>query len=278
MIPSLFKRRSYSGGPHFDELSSFCFDLEGIALELTLPASNAKWQDPPRPLNFPFNTPGWFEANSKRPNLRAWVHIYTEIWYYFPVRLQRLVNLAAMGTNTEMGNLSIGVHLNKLEGGRKLDPANPRALSDYINWEYDDFYESPEQGLYCKGNNYEVRTKYGKQYRQGLPEQDERDRQQYEAALSSELMPTPSHFDLRNFGGGLWTCFSLGKDGRMPAQNYCLPLSELFYLHIDIEPTFHLQHYKEMLEPDMLSAADWLVQHIKITFPNKSGATLALPH
>jgi hypothetical protein len=157
-----------------------------------------------------------------------------------------------------------------------LDPANPHALGDYIKWEYDDFYESPEQGLYCKGDNYEVRTKYGKQYKQGLTEQDECYRQQYEAALRSELMPTPEHFALRDFGGGRWTCFSLGKDGHIPAQHYCIPLSKFFYLNIDIDPIFRLD-YKEALEPDMLDAAEWLVQHIKITFPGKSADQLARP-
>jgi hypothetical protein len=273
MIPGLFKRRAYSGGPHFDELSSVCFDLEGITLELTLPASGAKRQDPPRPLNFPFNTLGWFEANSKRPNLRAWAHIYTKIWYYFPVRLKRLVNLMAMGANGPMGDLSIGVHLNKVQEGKKLDLATPSSLADYIKWEYDSYYESSEVGDYGKGQNYEVRTENGRL----LARHGESYRDQYNAALESELEPIPERFDRLEFGGGLWTSFNLKRLGHMSNQYYCIPLTEFYYLHINIQLHFDLDNYRAMIEPDMLSAAEWLVQHIKITFPGKPTGPVGLP-
>lgn len=272
MSSRLFKTGTYGGGPDFDHPFTVGFELEGVVLELTLPASDSKWENPPRPLNLPYKTPGWFEQNSERPNLRAWVHIYTKIWYYFPVRLKRLLNLATMGANNEMGNLSLGIHLNKLQGGKLLDLANPNALTEYIKWEYDDYYESPEKGPYGKGSNYETRKEHGAT----LAEKGEWYREQHEAALKSELMPMPEQFGLRDFGGGHWTYFSLGKCDHIPAQNFCLPLSELYYLHIDIEPTFHM-HYRESLEPDMLNAAEWLRQHIKITFPGKPAGSMALP-
>jgi hypothetical protein len=273
MIPSLFNQSAYSGGPFFDKLSSVCFDLEDITLELTLPESDAKRQDPPRSLNFPFNTPGWFEANSKRPNLRAWVHVYTKIWYYFPLRLKRLVNLMAMGANGPMGDLSIGVHINKVQGGKKLDLSNPCSLADYIKWEYDSYYESPEVGDYGKGQNYEVRTEYGRR----LAQYGESYRDQYNAALESELEPVPDRCDQMEFGGGRWTGFNLKRLRHMSTQYYCIPLSEFYYLHINIQLHFDLDKYRAVIGPDMLSAAEWLVQHIKITFPGKPEGPLALP-
>ena len=277
MIPSFFKRRAFSGGLHFDRLSTLCFDLEGIALELSLPASDAKWQNPPRALNYPFNSTGWFEKNCERFSLNDSVHLHTEIWGYYPVRLTRIINLAAMGSNEPMGKLSLGVHLNKLQEGQQLDPFNSRSLGNYIKWEYEDFYESPEQGPYGKGNNYEVRAKYGRMFRHNFPEQDEVDRQQYNAALSSELAPTPDHFDLLSFGGALWTCFQLDKLSHMSTRHYCVALSKSYYLQIYIRFHFDQSRYRAVIEPDMLSATEWLVQHIKIAFPGKPNGPLALP-
>jgi hypothetical protein len=241
-------------------------------LELTHPASNTKWQNPPRPLNFPFNTPGWFEANSKQPNMRAWVHIYTKIWYYFPARLARIINLAAMGTNEPMGSLSMGIHLNKLQGDKKLDLANPHSLADYIKWEYDNYYESPNIGDYGKGSNFQVRQEYGK----ALAEQGEWYRDQYNAALSKYLEPIPDYFDLCDIRGSQWTCFRLEKLIHMSTHYYCIPLSESYYLYIDLCLHFDMSKYRKVLEPDMRRTAEWLMQHLKITFPGKPGAPLAL--
>jgi hypothetical protein len=274
MISRLLNLRQYAGGPHFDRPFTLYFELEGTVLELMLPASDAKWQDPPRPLNSPFNASGWFEEHSERNNLNDFVHLHTQIWYYFHVRFSRIIRLMAMGTNEPMGSLSLSVQLNKLKDSRKLDLANPRSLGDYIKWEYDDYYESPERGDYGKGRNYEVRAREN----QMLARQGEWYRDRYEIALKSGLHPTPEHFDLRDFGGGLWTCFRLERPWHLSTQYYCIPLSESYYLQIDIQLLFHVtDKNRGILEPDMLSAAEWLVQHIKITFPGKPEGPLALP-
>lgn len=275
MISQLFNLRQYSGGPHFDRLSTLCFDLEGVAFEFTQPASDLVMQDPPRMLNFPFNMPGWFKSHCERRNIRDFVHIYTEIWNYYPVRTKRLINLLAMGTNERMGCLSVGIHLNQVQGGKSLDLANPHSLSEYIKWEYDDYYESPVRGDYGKGRNYAVRTEFG----DILARKGEHYRHQYEAALENGLEPTPEHFDLRDFGGGQWTCFALRRGWTTSNQYYCIPLSASYYLHIHIELRFEISdRNKDLLEPDMLSTAEWLRQHIKITFPGKPTGPLALPH
>ena len=241
-------------------------------MELTLPASDAKWQNPPRPLNYPFNTTGWFEKNSERFNLDEYVNLHTEMWGYFPARLTRIINLAAMGSNEPMGKLSLGVQLNKLQQGKKLDLSNPRSLGDYIKWEYADYYETQEVGDNGKGRNYRYRKEYG----QRLSEKGESYRDQYEAGLKNHLEPIPDHFDLLNFGGGLWTSFILEKLGHMSTQHYCIPLSESYLLKIHIRQMFDKSRERELIEPDMRSAAEWLVQHIKIMFPGKQTGPLAL--
>jgi hypothetical protein len=171
-----------------------------------------------------------------------------------------------------MGTLSMGVHINKLQKGKILDQSNPRALGDYIKWEYDDYYESSEEGDDGKGRNSRYRREYG----QRLSEKGESYRGQYEAALRTHLAPTPDHFDLLNLGGSLWTSFRLEKPAHMSTQYYCIPLSESYFLQIDIQFIFDM--HREVIEPDMLSAAEWLIKHIKITFPGKPSGPLALPH
>jgi len=274
MISSLFKRRAYSGGPHFDELASVSFDLEGITLDLTLPASDFVVAEPPRMLNLPFNSPGWFEAHCKPRSIHDYVHLCTEMWGYFPAGLPRMFNLMATGSNQRMGELSLGLHLNKLKGDRKLELGNLRSLGDYIKWEYEDHYESPLRGDGGKGKNYEVKSREG----QLLAQRGESYRSQYEIALSTELEPTPERFDLLTVGGSVWTCFKLDRGWTRSWRHYCIPLSDCYYLHLDIRLLFEVSDKNRLvLEPDMLSAAEWLVQHIKITFPGKPGGPLALP-
>jgi len=56
-------------------------------------------------------------------------------------------------------------------------------------------------------------------------------------------------------------------------------LSDSYYLRLDIRLLFEVSDKnRRILEPDMLSAAEWLVQHVKITFPGKPSGPLALPH
>jgi len=271
MISLSSKTHRYRGGPHFDQLSTFCFDLEGIALELTLPASDANWQNPPRPLNFPFNTPGWFESQCKGEAFDAAVHLHTEVWYYYPARFTRILNLLAMGTNEAVGILSIGANLKKLKNNKRLDLSNFQSLGDYIKWDYEDYYETPDVGEYGRGWNYEVRTKY----KQILTQQGEWYREQYNTALASDLLPTPKRFDPLDINGGRWTTFRLDKGWPRSTQYYCLPLSDSFYLEVHIQRAFQVtEKNRAILDPDMLSAAEWLVQHIKISFP---GGPLALP-
>ena len=186
-----------------------------------------------------------------------------------------MLNFSTIGANNEIGNLSLGIHLNRVRPEKELDLRNPQSLADYIKWEYEDYYETPEIGNHGKGQNYRYRTKYAKI----LAEQGEWYRDQYEVGLKSQLEPTPDNFDLKDFGGGLWTCFQLERPWHEFTIYYCIPLSDSYYLHIDIQFLFHItDKNRELLEPDMLRAAEWLVQHIKIAFPGKPGGPLALPH
>jgi hypothetical protein len=274
MISRLLNKRSYSGGPHFDRPSTLCFELEGIGLELTVPASDFVMAEPPRMLNLPFNSEGWFEGHCKRRDFHVYVPLFTEMWGYFPTGLSRVVNLMSMGSNQRMGELSLGFHLKRLTGNRKLDPSNSLSLGDYIKWEYEDHFESPKRGDGGRGKNHEIRSRESLL----LARRGESYRSQYEIALSTELEPTPKSFDLMSFGGGVWTCYRLDR-GWIRSRIYsCIPLSDSYYLQLDIRLLFEIsEKNRQLLEPDMLRAAEWLRQHIKITFPGKPAGALTLP-
>jgi hypothetical protein len=279
MISRLFNLRRYRGGPLFERLSTHHFDLGGIGLEMTVPASDFVMKEPPRMLNFPFQNVGWFDAHCRRRNIHEELSVFCEIWNYFPAGLRRTLNLLAMGSNERMGCLSISADLNRVEKGGKLDLNDPHSLGAYIKWEYDDFYETPEQGPYCKGNNYQVRMECGRKWKHGQPDQDEFERSQYEAALRNRLIPTPQKFDIVRFGNAQWTHFTLDRHGGTKSDYYCVPLSEIYYLEIEIEFRFEVSDKNyDILMPDMQRTAEWLLQHTKIAFPGKPESPLALPH
>jgi hypothetical protein len=268
MTFSLFNNKPYRGGPNFERLSTHCFDLGGTGLELTVPASDFVMKEPPRMLNFPFQNVGWFDAHCKRRNLHDELSVFCEIWNYFPAGVRRMVNLLAMGSNERMGGLCLIVDLNRVEKGRELDLSDQRAMAAYINWEYGNFYESPEQGLNCRGKNYQVREEYGRRYRHGQPDQDKVDREQYEAALRNYLEPIPKDFETVSFGDAQWTHYKVNSGWAVTTDYYCTPLSELYYLEIELEFRFEVaDRNRTVLEPDMRRTADWLLQHVKVTRP-----------
>lgn len=268
MLTRLFKRKPYHGGPLFESQSSYSFDLEGTELELTVPASTWVMKEPPRMLNLPFLNVGWFDAHCERLNIHDFISVFCEIWPYYPRGAERIVNILTMGSNDDIASLRFAAHLNRTEKGRKLDLGDPQSLGTYIKWEYNDYFESPEQGLYSKGYNHKVRAdcerKYSKEERAYNPASQQR----YEVALE-RLEPMPQDLELIDFGGAQWTHFTL-KKRRNRSEFYCLPLAESYYLEIELG--FRLETSQEKLHavllPDMQRTADWLLQHIKITSPN----------
>lgn len=275
MFTRLFKSKPYRGGPLFESPSTHCFDLEGTGLELTVPASTWVMDEPPRMLNLPFLNAGWFDAHCKRRNIHEQISVFGEVWPYSPKGVERIFNLLAMGSNDRFGALCFFAHLNRTEKGRKLDLGDQQSLGTYIKWEYDDYFESPEQGLYAKGENYKVRQECERKYSKEERAYNPASQQRYEVALE-RLEPMPQDLELVDFGGAQWTHFTL-KKRRNRSEYYCLPLAELYYLEIEI--AFKLETSLEKLHavllPDMQRTADWLLQHIKITSPNHPSGPVA---
>jgi hypothetical protein len=182
-----------------------------------------------------------------------------------------------MGSNDKFANLRFSLDLNRTEKGRKIDLADPQSLGNYIKWEYDDYYESPEQGPYAKGHNYKLRQEcdqtYNKPHRINDPFW-----QQQRAITLEGLYPTPQDMSVHNFGGGRWTRFVL-KRRQNWSDFYCLALSESFYLEIEVGFRFEslVGKLRPIIEADMQRTAEWLLQHIKITYPQGAPEPLALP-
>jgi hypothetical protein len=271
MISRLFKRKPYRGGPLFDQLSTHCFDLEGTSLELAIPASTWVMKEAPRSLNHPFLSSGWFDANCRRSNIHDYVSVFYEAWPYCPRGLERIVKLLAMGSNDQVAGLSFSVRLNRTEKGRKIDLGDPQSLAAYIKWEYDDYYESPDQGPYGKGKNFRVRSECDAKYvKVAHRAKDPFWQQQHQAALGNYLEPMPQDFALTAFSGAQWTRFSraLKLHGGW-RDYYCLPLAPSYYLEIELEFKFEtgIENRNAIIKADMQRTADWLLQHVKVTRP-----------
>jgi hypothetical protein len=281
MIIPLLKRKPYRGGPLFDQVSSHSFDFNGTLLELRVPASSSVMKEPPRMINFPFNKAGWFNSQCKRSNVRDYVDVFGNVWAYFPPGIERIINLLTMGTNERCGALCFFGQLNRTEKGRTLDLNDPQSLGAYIKWEYDDYYESPEQGPYGKGQNFQIRADCDAKYvKVAHRANDPFWQQQHQAALQNYLEPMPQDFALAPFGGGLWTHFSRKMQVHESwSDYYCLPLSASVYLEIELAFKFEtgIEKRNAAIKADMQRTAEWLLQHIKITYPQDAPGPLALP-
>ncbi|MFT3780871.1 MAG: hypothetical protein QM790_02575 [Nibricoccus sp.] len=279
MISLLFK--PYRGGPLFGRLSSHCFDLEGTSLEFTVPASSWVMKEAPRSLNYPFRTDGWFGSHCRRSNVREYISVFFEAWHYCPRGLERIIKLLAMGANDPIACLWFSVHLNRTEKGRKIDLTDAQSLGAYIKWEYDDYYESPEQGPYGKGRNFRVRSECDAKYvKDPYRANDPFFQQQHQAALRNYLEPMPQDFALTTFGNAQWTYFSrkLKVNGSW-CDHYCLPLSESYYLEIELKFKFEtgIKKRNAIIKADMQRTADSILQHIKVSRAAGVSSPLSLP-
>jgi len=264
MIFPFSQRKPYRGGPLFDRLSTHCFDLGGTGLELTVPASDLVMKEPPRMLNFPFQNAGWFDAHCKRNNMHDELSVFCEVWSYFPTGTKRMASLLATGSNERMGGLCINVDLNRVEKGQELNLNDRESLGTYIKWEYGQHYDS-------------VREECARRWKHGQPDQNDSDRLMYKSSLETYIKPLPN-FNTAIFGGEQYTHFNLKKGWAVTTDFYCMPLSEMYYLEIEMEFRFEVSDRNyDILMPDMQKTAEWLLQHIKIASPGKPGGPLPLP-
>ncbi len=99
----------------------------------------------------------------------------------------------------------------------------------------------------------------------------------YESSIATYIKPLPA-FNVLGIGGAQWTHYQVKQGWAVTTDYYCTPLSETYYLEIELEHRFEVtDRNKTILEPEMQRTADWLLQHVKVTRPGGATGPLVLP-
>lgn len=224
--------RGFAGGADHNRQQTLRFILEDIQLQIRLPYSNVETEEPPRVVNYPYQTPGWFERNMKQKRQHYYVHLNTECWYYlFP--LLRF-------DDGQQGRLFCSLRLKRVPPG--VNVLDRQQLADYVIQEYDEHYNAdvmPDDPCeQARGVNTRTRQKLrteaelaasrGATYRM--------DNLEKMMALAINYPPLePAKIITMN--GQDWVFY---QDRYFPGGDchidcYCLPLSEQYYLIINFD-------------------------------------------
>lgn len=221
--------QGFAGGPDLNRQQTLRFILEDIQLQVRLPYSNVETEEPPRVVNYPYQTPGWFEDNMKQKRQHYYVHLNTECWYYmFP--------LLRFGDG-EQGHLFCSLWLKRIKPG--VNALDRQQLADYVIQEYDEHYNAditPDDPLeQARGVNTHTRQELraeaelaasrGATYRM-----DNLEKMMAQAINYPPLEPAK----IIAINGQDWVFY---QDRRFPGGGcnvdcYCLPISEEFCIAI----------------------------------------------
>lgn len=223
--------QGFAGGPDFSRLQKLTFQLDEFQLDVTLPYSNIAAAEPPRLLNIPFRSEGWFEQHAKQQMHNHQVHIHTEGWCYL-APLQR-------GENSEYGVLWLQLALQKTPDG--INALNRQHLADYVIAAYEAHYNSDTIGPdgNCHGLGWNTRQRLQLKHEaeaaaaRGSTGRLERLAEDCKLQIGRFGYPSLAPAKVISLHGFDWVFYQerKGQDATH-SDIYCLPLDEHFYLTI----------------------------------------------
>jgi hypothetical protein len=254
--------KSFTGGPDFNQLETFYFELEDAELSLTLPKTNIDIPLGKIGINYPFRSPGWFEDQSRQLWNNFYVSIFGEMWGYRGPFWKV--------SNELFGVLDISVCIKQALPEKKLDLDNLDTLAEAIRWDYEWYFEVAEPGKYGQGKNRKARKNAEDEYNARHPSiPEERKLRQKELGLSKSLRELPTHFETRQYGDQKWLYYALKKEPTYPAHYYCQPLDEQYYLYARFGYGIDFREYFHIWQADAEAAEQRMMEMIKLTFPNR---------
>lgn len=224
--------RGFAGGADHSRQQTLQFLLEDTQVQICLPYSNVETEKPPRVVNYPYKTPGWFERNMEQQRQHCYVHLQSRCWFYlFP--LLRF-------DDGQQGRLFCSLRLKRVPPG--VNALDRQQLADYVIQEYDEHYNAdvmPDAPCeQARGVNTQTRQKLraeaelaasrGSTYRLDNLED------MMELAIN---YPPLEPARIITMDGQDWVFY---QDRYFPGGDchidcYCLPLSEQYYLIIDFD-------------------------------------------
>jgi hypothetical protein len=255
--------KGYTGGPDFSRLESFRFDLEGIGLTLSVPASNIALPWGEININLPFRSPGWFDAHCEQQANHFHVKVFGDVWAY-------IGPLWRAGPDRTFGVLNVRVAIKRTLPGKVLDVNNLDTLAEAIRWDYEWYFEVEEPGKYGRGHNREARREAEEEYEARHPSiPEEKKLRDKTLSLAHSLRELPTHFEPRRYGDQEWLYYALKRESNTSAHYYCQPLDEHYYLCVRFGYGIDFRQYFHLWQADAETAEQRIIETVKLSFPNR---------
>jgi hypothetical protein len=145
LLKSLWQ--GFVGGADFTQLVTERFILEDKLLKITIPIRNIVARQLPKEVNYPYKNRHWFNTKQKTHTHQTYVHIYTRVWMYLPI--------IGILPSSEYGMLSSVFRIKKTPDG--VNALDNEALGQWLNQEYDEYYNDPIPGDKARGWNTELK-------------------------------------------------------------------------------------------------------------------------
>jgi len=216
LLKSLWQ--GFVGGADFTQIVTERFVLEDKLLKVAIPISNVVARKPTKEVNYPYKNNHWFHTNQETHTHETYVHIYTRVWMYLPI--------IGIFPSSEYGMLGCVFRIKKTpEGVNALDNL---ALGQWLNQEYDEYYNHPEPGDKSKGRNTaliaEMQQRHGDLTTSHMASQ-------LQAYINGSVYPEIPAPTTVSFNNIQWVFYQLVKpNSRSRADMYCLGLDEGHYL------------------------------------------------
>jgi hypothetical protein len=254
--------KGYTGGPDFNQLETFRFELEDAELSLTLPKSNLSLPRKEININLPFRSQDWFDENKIQAGSHLFVLILGQPWVYSGPFWKV--------ANNPFGVLDVQFALERVHSDKFLDVDNLDTLADAIRWNYEWYYEIAEPGKYGQGSNREVRQEAEEEYSSRHPKiPEEKKLRDKEKTLENLLRELPTQFETRQFGDQKWLYYALNKEPNYPTHYYCQPLDEQYYIYVRFHYGIDFREYFHLWKADAEAAEHRIMGMIKLTYPNR---------
>ncbi len=254
LITYLFGK-GYTGGPDFNRLKSFHFDLEGSELELTLPESSSTLPQGEININFPYLSDGWFDHNSEQQANHFYIMVFGDLWPYVGPPWKALDRI--------FGILDIQVGIKRSLPDKTLN--NFDSLADAICWDYEWYFEEAEPGKYGRGHNRKKREELEKLNYTQNGAGSKISRQSQDQILKDTLFEIPTKFEIRSFSDQQWLYYEMKKEANYPAHYYCQPLDDYYYLYVRFNYRIDIRNYFHIWRSNAESAEQRITEMVKLT-------------
>jgi hypothetical protein len=251
--------RGFTGGPGLASDEHFSLDLDGIALEVSLPPSNVVVDDMSQRVNFPYRSQGWFEREQRQSSNHFYVSLLAHNWAYLGPHWKVM--------NEPFGIFSVEFRLKRTLPGYALSVDDFTTLEKAIHWEYEEYFEAKVPGQYFRGHNTEVRQKAEKEFAPRLHPTSRNLGVEKERYLQRWLRAVPKAFEVRAYNARSWVYYGVEHQQSYPERHYCHQLDERYYLDVLFHYGIDFRQYFHLWKDHAEAAEQRIMNSVRLIFP-----------